>query len=174
MLLDILFIFCKLNPDVSYRQGMHELLAPVVWVVERDALNTKNWKRKNIQDVEDDKLLFDMLDERYIEHDAFTLFGLIMQNAKAFYEPGSEQPRPAGNKAPPQSDAPVLIRIRRIYNRYLPEVDPELCSHLVDLDVVPQVFLMSVNIEKLFPADMNADFEQALDPTTFRKRIPFR
>lgn len=40
MLLDILFIFCKLNRDVGYRQGMHELLAPVLWVVERDAINT--------------------------------------------------------------------------------------------------------------------------------------
>ena len=36
---DILFIFCKLNPDVSYRQGMHELLAPVLWVIERDAID---------------------------------------------------------------------------------------------------------------------------------------
>ena len=39
MLLDILFVFCKLNPDISYRQGMHELLAPVLWVVERDAID---------------------------------------------------------------------------------------------------------------------------------------
>ena len=39
MLVDILFIFCKLNPDVSYRQGMHELLAPILWVVERDAID---------------------------------------------------------------------------------------------------------------------------------------
>ena len=26
----ILFVWCKLNPDVSYKQGMNELLASVV------------------------------------------------------------------------------------------------------------------------------------------------
>lgn len=127
---------------MGYRQGMHELLAPVVWVVERDALNTKSWKRKDMQDLGQDKMLFDVLDERYIEHDAFTLFGLIMQNAKAFYEPGAVQPARPGKSDVSEGEAPILVRIKRIYNRYLPEVDPELSSHLVELDIVPQVFLM--------------------------------
>lgn len=36
---DVLFVFCKLNPDVGYRQGMHEILAPVLWVVETEAID---------------------------------------------------------------------------------------------------------------------------------------
>ena len=39
---DILFIYCKLNQDVSYRQGMHELLAPLYWVLEHDAWPTNS------------------------------------------------------------------------------------------------------------------------------------
>ena len=31
---DILFIFAKLTPEVGYRQGMHELLAPILWTVD--------------------------------------------------------------------------------------------------------------------------------------------
>ncbi|KAJ5750439.1 hypothetical protein N7533_007467 [Penicillium manginii] len=37
-LTDVLFIYSKLNPDVGYRQGMHELLAPILWVIDRDAI----------------------------------------------------------------------------------------------------------------------------------------
>ena len=40
MMLDILFVFCKINQDVGYRQGMHELLAPILWVVEHDSLDS--------------------------------------------------------------------------------------------------------------------------------------
>lgn len=143
LLLDILFIFSKLNPDVGYRQGMHELLAPVVWVVERDALDDRNWKRTDMEDTGHDKLLFEVLDHRFIEHDAFTIFCLMMQNAKTFYEPGSD-----GFKGPPTSqssatgEAPMLTRIDRIFNKLLPKFDPELSSHLNKLEVVPQVFLL--------------------------------
>lgn len=39
MMCNILFVYCKLNPDLSYRQGMHELLAPILWVVDQDAVD---------------------------------------------------------------------------------------------------------------------------------------
>lgn len=39
-LTDILFIYCKLNRDISYRQGMHELLAPIYWVTATECLDT--------------------------------------------------------------------------------------------------------------------------------------
>ena len=34
MMLDNLFIFSRQNESISYRQGMHELLALVIWVVD--------------------------------------------------------------------------------------------------------------------------------------------
>jgi TBC1 domain family member 5 len=139
MLLDILFVFCKLNPDVGYRQGMHELLAPIVWVVERDAIDTKQHWKTTGGNVTGDSLLFELLDKRCVEADAFTLFGLVMQNAKSFFEPGEERGK---GRTTGESDAPILSRIKRIYGRYLPEVDPELAAHLKAIEVVPQVFLM--------------------------------
>lgn len=39
---DILFIYCKLNQDVSYRQGMHELLAPIYFVLSMESISTPN------------------------------------------------------------------------------------------------------------------------------------
>lgn len=39
IMLDVLFVFCKINQDVGYRQGMHELLAPILWAIKEDAIN---------------------------------------------------------------------------------------------------------------------------------------
>lgn len=36
MMLRILFIYAKLNPSLAYKQGMHELLAPIIYVLEKE------------------------------------------------------------------------------------------------------------------------------------------
>ena len=75
MLLDILFIFCKLNPDVSYRQGMHELLAPVLWVVSKDAIDLGQSSKA----MGEDAVIKAIFDAEHIEHDTFAVFGEVMQ-----------------------------------------------------------------------------------------------
>lgn len=142
MLLDILFIFCKLNPDVGYRQGMHEILAPIVWVVERDAIDLSNLHQRE----HGNRLLITTLDGRYIEHDTFTLFGLIMQNAKSFYETTAQirtsKATENVTQLTSQRDSPIVSRCRRIVDDLLNSVDPALAAHLKEIDIVPQVFLM--------------------------------
>lgn len=66
MLLDILFIFCKLNGDVGYRQGMHEIAAPILWVVENDAIQIGESSRTMGQD----GLIKTFFDAEFIEHGA--------------------------------------------------------------------------------------------------------
>lgn len=142
MLLDILFVFCKLNPDVSYRQGMHELLAPILWVVERDAVASKSDGDLS----EQDQTLYRVFDSDFIEHDSFTLFGIVMQGAKSFYEQaahaGPSQLSTNSSKPMAKLENPILTRIHRIFDEYLPHVDPSLADHLRDIDLIPQVFLM--------------------------------
>ena len=36
MMEDILFCYVKENPDLGYRQGMHELLAPILFVMNAE------------------------------------------------------------------------------------------------------------------------------------------
>lgn len=134
MLLDTLFIYCKLNEDVGYRQGMHEILAPVLWVVEADAIDPTQAQ------AHEDRLFSQVLDSRYIEHDTFTLFGLIMHHAKSFYAPALSD----ANKSDPtaSTDSPMIERSKRIYNTYLLKADPALYAHLVKQEIVPQIFLM--------------------------------
>ncbi|RYP63415.1 hypothetical protein DL770_009394 [Monosporascus sp. CRB-9-2] len=83
LILDVLFIYCKLNPDVGgYRQGMHELLAPIVYVLEQDAIDPVG----AAPDASADLTMVEMLDASFIEHDAFALFSKLMDHAKSFYE----------------------------------------------------------------------------------------
>jgi len=140
MMIDILFIFCKLNPDIGYRQGMHEVLAPILWVVERDAIENRSVQmERNI--ATPGELIQDMFDNRFIEHDTFTLFGLVMQNAKFYYAPAEGGHSPS-QPASSQNESPMLVRSRRIFEEYLPKADPGLSSHLIKIDIVPQIFLM--------------------------------
>ncbi|WPG98484.1 Hypothetical protein R9X50_00127500 [Acrodontium crateriforme] len=127
-MLDILFIFCKLNQDVGYRQGMHELLAPILWVVERDAIDLGQSSKA----LGEDAVVRAVFDAEHVEHDAFTLFSQVMHSAKSSYEQTTHA----------ATDNPIVIRSQRIFNEILPQIDPDLAKHLADLDVVPQVFLM--------------------------------
>lgn len=140
MLLDILFVFCKINQDVGYRQGMHEVLAPLLWTIDQDSVESNQTSDSN-------KIMHTTLDRRYVEHDAFTLLSLIMRSAKSFYELG-EPERGAGSPAlpstTPHQGSPIIERSRRIHEDYLARVDPELSNHLTRIEVLPQIFLMYV------------------------------
>ncbi|MCJ1307338.1 hypothetical protein MMC25_000984 [Agyrium rufum] len=132
-LLDILFIYSKLNADTGYRQGMHELLAYVLWVVDIDSIDPESTNEEDGPAYNDDTLLKAALEAQYVEHDAFTLFCIIMQNAKSSYELGD-----GGN----QSNSPIVARSNRILEDYLHAADPELAAHLVAVEILPQIFLI--------------------------------
>jgi TBC1 domain family protein 5 len=144
ILLNILFIFCKINQDVGYRQGMHELLAPILWVVETDAIDYGNGDE--VSDSGADQLMRQILDPTYIEHDAFTLLSLVMRSAKSFYELGEPDRRPEtplkGPGSPEHGASPIVERSKRIHEAYLARLDPDLAKHLTDIEVLPQIFLM--------------------------------
>ena len=129
MMLDILFVWCKMHPAIGYRQGMHEILAPLLWVVERDAIEVTDQKTGTV-----DRTFAEMMDSGYIEHDTHMLFSIIMQTAKSFYAPAE-----TGSTT---QDTPMLARSSRIFETYLPKADPELHAHLLKLEIVPQIFLL--------------------------------
>ncbi|OAT08726.1 TBC domain-containing protein [Blastomyces gilchristii SLH14081] len=134
-MLDILFIYTKLNADLGYRQGMHELLAPVLWVVEHDAIDKKTTV-VSASDTGSEDLMLQVLDMDYMEHDAFTIFCAIMQTAKLFYE------QEAGRVPGVRSDvSPIVSRSEHIHQALLRAVDPELADHLQITEILPQIFL---------------------------------
>ena len=138
-LLDVLFIFCKLNADTGYRQGMHEILAPILWVVARDTIDPQSLSDSIENGLDTEELLRKTLDQRYMEHDTFTLFCIIMQNVKSSYEIGSSGPQSTLSST---NNSPIVERSRRIHEEYLCKADPELAAHLTTVEVLPQIFLM--------------------------------
>lgn len=121
---------------------MHELLAPILWVVEKDAVSSKATDDSGSED----KMLCHVFDSDFVEHDTFTLFGIVMQGAKSFYEQAAHKAPSKLTAGPTKPSAtlenPILTRIHRIFDEYLPHVDPTLAQHLQEIDLIPQVFLM--------------------------------
>lgn len=132
MVLDILFIYCKVNPNHGgYRQGMHELLAPFVQVLEDDAID-----RAAVADQAGlDEQLLELVDADFIEHDAYILFTTLMNHAQTFYAVTDQ-----GGSATETST--IVERSQFIHQVCLEKVDPELASHLTSIEVLPQIFLM--------------------------------
>ncbi|KAF8458399.1 rab-GTPase-TBC domain-containing protein [Terfezia claveryi] len=131
-LLDVLFVYCKLNADMGYRQGMHEIVAPILWVVDNDAVQA------DFEEIlENEKYMLEALDPAYVEHDTFSLFQAVMHSARPWYELGedSDDIRSKGN-------SPIVEKSRMIHENLLMAVDPQLARHLKELEVLPQVFLI--------------------------------
>ncbi|KAK6605580.1 WD repeat domain-containing protein [Botrytis cinerea] len=146
LMLDVLFIFCKINQDVGYRQGMHEILAPILWVVEQDSIDPGDINSDSAESETDspDSIMKQCLDRKFIEHDAFTLLSLVMRSAKSFYElgdPGQRTPQ-IGGGTPQNGASPIVERSKRIHEIYLARVDPRLAKHLTDIEILPQIFLI--------------------------------
>lgn len=133
MLLNVLFVYCKINADLGYRQGMHELLAPILWVVHHDAASVQG-----SSSAQQDKVLIEILDPQYVEHDAFSLLCIVMQTAKSFYETTSGTQQSPGSRG----DSPIVERSKRIHEEFLSKADPELASHLTAIDILPQIFVI--------------------------------
>lgn len=136
LILDILFVYCKLNPDVGgYRQGMHELLAPIVLVVGQDAIDPAD----AASDASADVTMIQMLDASFVEHDSFAIFSKVMEPAKSFYQVGGDAPPSFASHA---STSGIVQKSQHIHETCLHRVDPELSSHLKAVEVLPQIFLM--------------------------------
>lgn len=144
LILDVLFLWCKMHPESGgYRQGMHELLAPIVYIVHQDAVD-----RAAATEAMADPAMVEMLDSYFVEHDSFALFSTVMNKAKTFYEVSPDTSArvassPAAPVAPTSTDQSAIVeRSRQIHEVTLMKVDPELAVHLGSIDILPQIFLI--------------------------------
>ena len=142
MILDILFIYCKSYPDRGgYRQGMHELLAPIVHVLEADGID-----RTTISDSDAlDETLLDLADSSFIDHDAYVLFTHLMESAQSFYAINDAVPNTQYGTVAAQTRqqaSTIVERSKFIHEVCLQKVDPELATHLISIEILPQIFLM--------------------------------
>ncbi|KAM3579718.1 hypothetical protein VKS41_007802 [Umbelopsis sp. WA50703] len=168
---DVLFVYCKLNEDISYRQGMHELLAPIFLVLNTDYIDAGDMVGPTDSTT---KLLAQVLDSKFIEHDLYILFDRLMASAKKWYEFNDEVPKrpPSWKKkehdlvdpldlgeqktAPSAQLTPIVKSCRRIQHYLLRNTDPVLYQHLETLGIEPQLYGLRW-IRLLFGRELDID-----------------
>jgi hypothetical protein len=103
----VLFVWSKLHPDTSYRQGMHELAATLLYCLYHEAVPSR--KRggggkgggggggaRDTAEAEAEAeaaaraVLEEVLDMKYLEHDLFWLFERVMRDLKPLYRRESQ------------------------------------------------------------------------------------
>ncbi|XP_078451148.1 LOW QUALITY PROTEIN: TBC1 domain family member 5 [Lampetra fluviatilis] len=146
LLTDILFCFARENEHLLYRQGMHELLAPIVFVLHCDYqafLHATELSQATNE-------MRTILNPEYLEHDAYALFSQLMETAEPWFS-NSERKKymgrdPTVNAVPfarPQDNSPsiaIITKLNRINDQVLKQHDTELYMHLLRLEIAPQIY----------------------------------
>nr|XP_019002644.1 uncharacterized protein I203_04430 [Kwoniella mangroviensis CBS 8507]OCF66105.1 hypothetical protein I203_04430 [Kwoniella mangroviensis CBS 8507] len=150
-----LFLYSILNPDVGYRQGMHELLACCFLAVDRDSLDQKDNTSNKLEKGEGEEAMWTTLDRRYVEHDSFQLFQAIMKSAKEFYEWRAEEGPIVSmmfsalsydliyaqrNRSVNAPQAPIITRCNNIHSSLIRRIDPQLWERLETEGVEAQIW----------------------------------
>ncbi|POR34045.1 TBC1 domain family member 5 [Tolypocladium paradoxum] len=142
MILNILFVYCKVNPNRGgYRQGMHELLAPIVHVIDQDAVDRAVPGHGSSLD----ESMLEILDSSFIEHDAYVLFSRLMEHAQVFYEvKDASEPSTATQSSSGYQEqrSAIVERSKFIHDVCLQKMDEDLASHLTSIEILPQIFLI--------------------------------
>lgn len=145
-LTNILYLFSTSNPNIGYRQGMHELLASIYQVVDYDSLLESD----NVPSI-----LSEFCSRTWVAADSWLLFHHIMQAASKWYEwqePKESAPVITSSRAQgPGSGGPLALKpyvapiseaCARIQGTLLKSVDPALWRAMQNAGIEPQIYGM--------------------------------
>lgn len=130
-MLNILFVWAKLNPRVSYRQGMHELLAVVLHVVAQEA----------VRNTSDTDLFAHLHDHNFIEHDTYYIYSKIMDVMGPYFQVKSG-PVKAPSEFTKEQVLPVIAKCRELQTVLLPKASKPLAQHFKKLEIEPQIYAL--------------------------------
>merc|ERR1712137_436676 len=126
LMCDILFIVAKRNPSLGYRQGMNELLAPIVYLLDKESIPAAEVQ---------DHVAYLACSEEYIEHDAFTIFDALMDQMNRWFVRSDSSNRE-------DVHSPVVQKCKYIQDVLLKKHDPVLQSFLTDIGIEPQIYAL--------------------------------
>ncbi|KAM4881683.1 TBC1 domain family member 5 isoform 2-T7 [Thomomys bottae] len=146
ILTDVLFCYARENEQLLYKQGMHELLAPIVFILHCDHQAFLH-ASESAQPSEEMKTL---LNPEYLEHDAYAMFSQLMETAEPWFstfehdgQKGKETLMTPIPFARPQDLGPtiaVVTKVNQIQDHLLKKHDIELYMHLNRLEIAPQIY----------------------------------
>ncbi|XP_033981246.1 TBC1 domain family member 5 isoform X2 [Trematomus bernacchii] len=146
MLTDILFCYARENEQLLYKQGMHELLAPLVFVLHCDHQAFQHASETASPSEE----MKSLLNPEYLEHDAYALFSQLMETAEPWFSSyerevrrGKEEMLTSIPFARPQDAGPsvaIVTKVNRIQDQLVKKHDVELHMHVNRLEIAPQIY----------------------------------
>lgn len=101
-MLDILLIYAREEPHIGYKQGMHELLAPILYVLKRVSLSPSDAATINSAAASGGKFssFAPLLDAEHIESDAYAVFrGLMSLTQDWFVSPARKRQTTSSSSA---------------------------------------------------------------------------
>lgn len=96
---------------------MHELVAVIYYVVQKDSVDSSS------SDLDDESKV--LLNNQFIEHDTAALFIRLMNSVKPWYE---------NTQSSVKNYSPILLLCKKIHSVYLKTLDKELYEHLGIID----------------------------------------
>lgn len=145
----ILYVHSVTHPEIGYRQGMHELLAPVLYTLDFDSVDPLE---------SNDADLTVLCNRTWVAADAWAIFGVIMEGVNGWYEwreppppslpsPLKSQFRHGGPQGPVDTKpyvAPIVLACQQLQADFLKSSDPVLWKSLQKSGVEPQIYGMYV------------------------------
>ncbi|OSC96605.1 hypothetical protein PYCCODRAFT_1440937 [Trametes coccinea BRFM310] len=147
-LTNVLFLYSVMHPDIGYRQGMHELLAPLYYAIDYDSFPPD-------VNADIDPTLKELCAHQWVAADAWLLFTAVMKGAGQWYEwqepktqPESSSPLPTHVQFNVGADdarvkpyvAPIVAACNRVQSVFLKAVDPELWKAMQGAGIEPQIY----------------------------------
>ncbi|XP_049870123.1 TBC1 domain family member 5 isoform X3 [Pectinophora gossypiella] len=133
LMVSVLFFWAR-SHTVGYRQGMHEVLAPLLLELYIDRKHAPTALCNTLKC---------FLDEAYLEHDSYMLFSAVMKGLEKFYTTGDAVPSPSGRLPPSRhihSPNEVVRYLERIREEHLVSLDLELATHLDRCNITMELF----------------------------------
>ncbi|NXY83406.1 TBCD5 protein, partial [Alcedo cyanopectus] len=153
ILTDVLFCYARENEQLLYKQGMHELLAPIVFILHCDhqafshASEAAQPRQAFLLYFEEMKVL---LNPEYLEHDAYAMFTRLMKTAEHWFSTFEHESQKEKDVmitpmpfARPQDLGPsiaIVAKVNQIQDHLLKKHDIELYMHLNRLEIAPQIY----------------------------------
>ncbi|KAL4713296.1 hypothetical protein ACJJTC_018644 [Scirpophaga incertulas] len=134
LMVRVLFHWARCHPHVGYRQGMHEVLAPLLFELFQDRRFAPSDLSSSLKCI---------LDDDYLEHDSYMLFSAVMKGLERFYSTGEVAPTSCGrlpSSKKPHNPNEVIRYLDKVKTEFLIPLDHELAAHLSACNITMELF----------------------------------
>ncbi|XP_034117365.2 TBC1 domain family member 5 [Drosophila albomicans] len=149
---NILFYYAREHPYMCYRQGMHEILAPIIFVLYSDHQSLLHFSE--IAKTDDiNETLLNVLDTAYLEADTYSIFSRLMASVESYYRVSNLVSTSSGyietqtlNESSgngdnePQSEVEVISQLNFIRDQILAKQDQHLHHYLLKMEIPLHIF----------------------------------